>query len=32
MTTVWGYGQPGHTPTYPGPTIVAHAGTGMWLN
>ena len=32
MTTVWGYGQPGHTPTYPGPTIVAHAGTEIRLN
>ncbi|MBH5369492.1 multicopper oxidase family protein [Bradyrhizobium glycinis] len=32
VTTVWGYGQPGHTATYPGPTLVAHAGTEIHLN
>jgi spore coat protein A, manganese oxidase len=25
-TTVWGYGQPGLNPTYPGPTIIAKSG------
>src|SRR6266545_1347019 len=32
ITTVWGYGQPGHTPTYPGPTLVAHMGTEIKVN
>jgi spore coat protein A, manganese oxidase len=32
LTTVWGYGQPGQTPTYPGPTIVAYEGTAIKLN
>jgi hypothetical protein len=32
VTTVWGYGQPGQTPTYPGPTIVAYEGTAIKMN
>lgn len=32
LTTIWGYGQPGQTPTYPGPTIVAYEGTTIKLN
>jgi len=32
LTTIWGYGQPGQTPTYPGPTIVAYEGTAIKLN
>lgn len=32
LTTVWGYGQPGHIATYPGPTIVAHQGTAIKVN
>jgi spore coat protein A, manganese oxidase len=35
LTTVWGYGQPGHTATYPGPTIVAYEDVPIrlhWMN
>jgi spore coat protein A, manganese oxidase len=35
ITTVWGYGQPGETPTYPGPTILAYENTPisfLWQN
>jgi len=31
-TTVWGFGQPGHDATYPGPTIVAYKGTPIRVN
>jgi hypothetical protein len=30
--TVGGTAQPGHTPTYPGPTLVAHTGTEIKVN
>jgi spore coat protein A len=35
ITTVWGYGQFGHTPTYPGPTILAYENIAInviWVN
>ena len=32
QTVVWGFGQPGHTATFPGPTIVAYEGTSIKLN
>jgi spore coat protein A, manganese oxidase len=31
ITTVWGYGQPGETPTYPGPTILAYENTPIYF-
>jgi spore coat protein A len=32
LTTIWGYGQPGQTATYPGPTIVAYEGQPIQFN
>ena len=32
LTTVWGYGQPGHATTYPGPTFVAYEGQAIKVN
>lgn len=32
LTTIWGYGQPGQTATYPGPTIVAYQGQPIQFN
>jgi len=32
LTTIWGYGLPGHAATYPGPTIVAHEGQPIQFN
>ena len=32
LTTIWGYGQPGQTATYPGPTIVAYEGHPIQFN
>jgi len=32
LTTIWGYGLPGHAATYPGPTIVAYEGQPIQLN
>lgn len=32
LTTIWGYGRPGQTATYPGPTIVAYEGTAIKAN
>ena len=32
QTVVWGFGQPGQTATFPGPTIVAYEGLSIKLN
>jgi spore coat protein A len=32
LTTIWGYGLPGQTATYPGPTIVAYEGQPVQFN
>ena len=32
VTTIWGYGLPGHAATYPGPTIVAYEGEPIQFN